>query len=112
MTIPASTASIHAVLSKHLADLEAAGERPCHYVYRFDNSTYLRVTEKVTIVGLLQASTFEGDETEDRHYSHFRNRRGDYTDIVSFRLARKLDMEKLQGMLIELEVEDRTEIAA
>lgn len=111
-TIPSSSASIHAVLSRHLADIEAAGPRQGKYVYRFDNGMCLRITDKITIVGLLQASMFDGEETEFPMYSNVRNRRGDSTDLISFRLARKLDMEKLRGMLDELEVEDFAEIAA
>src|SRR4051812_13198876 len=73
MTVPTSAASIHAVLSRHLADLEAAGPKPGRYVYRFDNGMCLRMTDKITVVGLLQATTFEGEETERPGYDHIRN---------------------------------------
>ena len=103
-TIPASVASIHSIFSKHLADLEAAGERPSTYVYRFDNGTCLNVDgPKATIVGLLQASRFGWEETESRQYVHILNGKLEATDVVSFRLARKLEIEKLRGMLAMLE---------
>lgn len=104
-TIPASVASIHSIFSKHLHELEAAGEKPTVYVYRFDNGTFLNVDgPKATIVGLLQATRFGWEETEARQYINILNGRMEMTDVVSFRLARKLEIEKLRGMLARLEL--------
>lgn len=103
-TIPASTAGIHSVFTKHLLDLEAAGEKPGVYVYRFDNSTCLNVDgAEPRIVGLLQATHFNWLETEVGKHSDIRNGRGEVTEVVSFRLARKLELVKLRGMIATLE---------
>ncbi|GGD31535.1 hypothetical protein [Aureimonas glaciei] len=101
--IKSYTHCFRAKLCWDLMELETAGDQPGVYVYHFDNGTCLNVEgEKPVIRSLLSASRFDSSETETKTHGHIRNGRGEVTEVISFRLARKLAVKKMRAQIEKL----------